>query len=63
MICSINLSEIFGYMLNDLPQTHKAGLCRGSDHALASTHLLKMNISEIVRYNNNHALKFRYVLN
>ena len=26
---SINISEIFGYELNRLPQTHKVALCEG----------------------------------
>ena len=60
IIHSIMLSEIFGYVLNGLPQTHKAALCRGSDHALASSHLVRLNIFEIVRYSNNHALKRKY---
>ena len=58
---STNLSEIFRYVLNGLSQTHKSALCGGSDHALANSHLVKLNNFEIVWYNNNHALKLKYV--
>ena len=63
IILSISLSEIFGYVLNELPQTHEAALCGGSDHTLASSHLVTWNTFETVTYNNKQALKFRYVLN
>ena len=33
----------------------------GSDHALLSSHLVRLNIFEIVRSNNNHALNLKYV--
>ena len=32
-------------------------------HDLASSNLVRLSTFEIVRHNNNHALKFRYVLN
>ena len=44
-------SEIFGYMLNGLPQTYKAALHVGIDHALVSSHLVRLNIFKIVWYN------------
>ena len=61
IIHSIKLSEIVRYLLNGLPRIHKPALCRGSDHLLASSHLVRLNIFEIVRYNNNYALKLKCV--
>ena len=63
IIHSIKFSEIFGYLLNGLPQTHKEALCGGSYDALAASNFVRLNIFEIVRYNNDHALKLWYVLN
>ena len=57
-IHSINLTEIFGYVLNGLPQTHKEALCRGYDHALGSSHLVRLNIFEIVRYKTSRRSTF-----
>ena len=63
IIHGIKFSEIFGYLLNGLPQTHKEALCGGSYDALAASNFVRLNIFEIVRYNNDHALKLWYVLN
>ena len=63
IILSISLSEIFGYMLNGLPKTHKATIRGASNHALTSSHLTRWTVFEEVRYNNNHTLKRRFVLN
>ena len=53
IIHSINLSEIFGNALNRLPQAHEAALYVGYYNVLASLHLVRLSIFEIVRYSNS----------
>ena len=63
IINCINLTEIFGYVLNGLPQAHKTALSGVFDHTLASSHLFRLDIFEIITYNINHALNLYDVLN
>ena len=62
IILSISLYEIFGYMLDGLPQTHKAALF-GSSPRFSKFKFSQIEYIWNSNNNNNHALKFRYVLN